>query len=101
MRFSSLEVGCETEDYRSVGVPLPVTAPYAEPVTVLHPAVGSLAAARPEVRPEAGSAPFADLAADAAEVRRHLAQVPPTRPRLVSIPAQAVAIVSDLDAYGD
>jgi hypothetical protein len=97
VRFSSLEVGCDTEDYRSVGVPLPVTAPYAEPVTVLHPPVGSLAG----VRPESGSAPFADLAADAAEVRRHLAQVPPARPRLVSIPAQAVAIVSDLDAYGD
>ena len=40
------------------------------------------------------------LVADAAEVTRHLAEVPKQR-RVVTIPAQAVAMVAGLGSYGD
>jgi hypothetical protein len=44
-------------------------------------------------------ASFAALIADGAEVSRHLAEVP--RQRTLKIPERAVAIVADLDDYGD
>ena len=41
-----------------------------------------------------------DLVADAAEVSRHLAEVP--RPRhVLRIPEPAVSVVAGLDSYGD
>ena len=45
-----------------------------------------------------------DLVADAAEVRRHLAEVPRARPgrsSVLRIPERAVDVVADLDSYGD
>jgi hypothetical protein len=42
---------------------------------------------------------FEALIADGAEVTRHLAEVP--RQRTVTIPDRAVALVADLDTYGD
>lgn len=42
---------------------------------------------------------FDSLIADGVEVTRHLAEVP--HQRSVKIPARAVALVEDLDAYGD
>lgn len=63
--------------------------------------------ARPEVRSGPSTVPNADdtagsfdrMAADAAEVARHLAEMP--HQRLLRIPAQAVALVEDLGSYGD
>jgi hypothetical protein len=42
-----------------------------------------------------------DLVADAAEVTRHLAEVPHPLPHPVTIPEQAVGVVAGLDTYGD
>jgi hypothetical protein len=42
---------------------------------------------------------FDSMISDCAEVSRHLAEVP--HPRGVRIPARAIAIVEDLDTYGD
>ena len=39
------------------------------------------------------------LVADCAEVTRHLAEVP--RQRVITIPAQAVALVAGMGSYGD
>ncbi len=64
--------------------------------------------ARPEVRSGPSTVPpatddpagsFDRMAADAAEVARHLAEMP--HQRLLRIPAQAVALVEDLGSYGD
>ena len=41
-----------------------------------------------------------DLVADAAEVTRHLAEVPGPR-RVLVIPERARRVVADLDTYGD
>ena len=41
-----------------------------------------------------------DLVSDAAEVTRHLAEVPPPR-RTLTIPDRAVGVVAGLDTYGD
>ena len=41
-----------------------------------------------------------DLVADAAEVSRHLAEVP-RQSRVLRIPERAVDVVADLDSYGD
>ena len=46
--------------------------------------------------------PFADLAADGAQVVLNLATVPAApRPRLLVIPDPALSLVAGLDAYGD
>ena len=42
-----------------------------------------------------------ELVADAAEVTRHLAEVPPQVHHYLSIPEQAVGVVAELDTYGD
>ena len=42
-----------------------------------------------------------DLVADAAEVTRHLAEVPTPRRRVLVIPEGARRVVADLDSYGD
>ncbi len=62
-------------------------------MTVLDP--------HPELVAEADAGTLDALVADCAEVSRHLAEVPAGRRRLVSIPAQAVAMVADLGTYGD
>jgi hypothetical protein len=41
-----------------------------------------------------------DLVSDAAEVTRHLAEVPGPR-RTLTIPDRAVGVVAGLDSYGD
>ena len=43
---------------------------------------------------------FDELVADAAEVTRHLAEVPPPR-RVLTIPERARSVVAGLDSYGD
>jgi len=43
---------------------------------------------------------FDDLVADAAEVTRHLAEVPRPR-RTLTIPDRAIGVVAGLDSYGD
>jgi hypothetical protein len=48
---------------------------------------------------EAGS--LDELVADAAEVTRHLLEVPRTRHDVLVIPDQARSMVSGLDSYGD
>jgi len=60
-------------------------------VTVLDP--------HPELRTESDTASMDSLVADCADVSRHLAEVP--RQRTVRIPERAVALVADLDSYGD
>jgi hypothetical protein len=84
----------DTEDYRPVGVPLTFRAAYPERVTASekHPE-------HSEPGVDLQPASFDSLIADGAEVTRHLAEVP--RQRAVTIPARAVALVADLDAYGD
>jgi hypothetical protein len=90
----SVEDEGDTEDYRSVAVPLASRAAYAGLVTVPDP--------HPE-HTEPGvdlqPASFDALIADGAEVTRHLSEVP--RQRTVKIPARAVALVAGLDDYGD
>lgn len=53
-----------------------------------------------EVPSEVEPRSIADLVADAADVTRHLAQVPQPR-RVVRIPAPAASVVEGLDTYGD
>ena len=53
-----------------------------------------------DVPSEVEPASLDDLVADAAEVSRHLAEVPPPR-RVLRIPEPAVRVVADLDSYGD
>jgi hypothetical protein len=55
----------------------------------------------PELRTDAESGTLDALVADCAEVRRHLAEVPVARPRMVPIPSQAWAMVAGLGSYGD
>lgn len=62
-------------------------------VTVLDP--------HPELRTDVESGTLDALVADCEEVRRHLAEVPAPRPRLVPIPSQAWAMVAGLGTYGD
>jgi len=50
--------------------------------------------------PEAEGTGLDELVSDAAEVTRHLAEVPHAR-HVVAIPEQAVGVVAGLDAYGD
>jgi hypothetical protein len=54
----------------------------------------------PEVPSEVEPRSIADLVADAADVTRHLREVPRQR-RVVTIPEPAVAVVQGLDEYGD
>jgi hypothetical protein len=61
-------------------------------VTVPDPRV------EPPSEPEAAS--LDDLVSDAAEVTRHLAEVPHPR-RTLTIPERAVGVVAGLDSYGD
>ncbi len=42
-----------------------------------------------------------DLVADAAEVTRHLLEVPIPRRRVLLIPERARSVVAGLDSYGD
>lgn len=42
---------------------------------------------------------FQTLVADGADVARHLAEIP--HQRAIAIPERALALVADLDAYGD
>jgi hypothetical protein len=58
--------------------------------------------ADPRVEPpaETEAASLDDLVADAAEVTRHLAEVPRPR-RTLTIPERAVGVVAGLDSYGD
>lgn len=53
-----------------------------------------------EVPSEVDPRSLDDLVADAAEVTRHLAEVPRSR-RLLLIPERARRVVADLDSYGD
>lgn len=66
-------------------------------MTVLEP--------HPELRTEpaidVAESSWAALVADGAEVTRQLAEVPRSRRRVVSIPAQAVAMVDGMSSYGD
>ena len=55
---------------------------------------------RLEPSSETETASFDDLVADAAEVTRHLAEVPRPR-RTLTIPERAVGVVAGLDSYGD
>jgi len=50
---------------------------------------------------ETEAASLDDLVSDAAEVTRHLAEVPGPRRRTVTIPERAVGVVAGLDSYGD
>ena len=56
----------------------------------------------PRVEPpaETEAASLDDLVSDAAEVTRHLAEVPRPR-RTLTIPERAVGVVAGLDSYGD
>ena len=58
------------------------------------------AAAHQDVPSEAEPGSLDDLVADAAEVTRHLAEVPGPR-RVLAIPERARRVVADLDSYGD
>jgi len=69
--------------------------PRSEPGTDLWVEPPEGGSAGPAVAPGSLDA----LVADGAEVTRRLALVP--HRRVVSIPAQAVAFVADLDIYGD
>jgi hypothetical protein len=96
MRIGGLsveDVG-DTEDYRSVGVPITSRAAYAGRVALSNPHPEHT---EPGVDLQPGS--FDALIADSVEVTRHLAEMP--HQRTVKIPAQAVALVADLDSYGD
>lgn len=62
-------------------------------VTVLDP--------HPELQTDAVVSGLDALVADCEEVRRHLAEVPVTRARMVPIPSRAVAMVAGLGTYGD
>ena len=55
-----------------------------------------------DVPSEAEAHSLDDLVSDAAEVTRHLAEVPRPRPRrTLTIPDRAVGVVAGLDSYGD
>jgi hypothetical protein len=51
--------------------------------------------------PDAEPGSFDELVADAAEVTRHLLEVPEVRRDVLLIPEQARSMVSGLDSYGD
>ena len=53
-----------------------------------------------DVPSEAEAHSLDDFVADAAEVTRHLAEVPGPR-RTLTIPDRAVGVVAGLDSYGD
>jgi hypothetical protein len=53
-----------------------------------------------DVPSEAEAHSLDDLVSDAAEVTRHLAEVPGPR-RTLTIPDRAVGVVAGLDSYGD
>ena len=53
-----------------------------------------------DVPSEAEAHSLDDFVSDAAEVTRHLAEVPPPR-RTLTIPDRAVGLVAGLDSYGD
>jgi hypothetical protein len=53
-----------------------------------------------DVPSEAEAHSLEDFVADAAEVTRHLAEVPRPR-RTLTIPDRAVGVVAGLDSYGD
>jgi hypothetical protein len=53
-----------------------------------------------DVPSEAEAHSLDDFVSDAAEVTRHLAEVPPPR-RTLTIPDRAVGVVAGLDSYGD
>ena len=53
-----------------------------------------------DVPSEAEAHSLDDLVSDAAEVTRHLAEVPAPR-RTLTIPDRAVGVVAGLDSYGD
>jgi hypothetical protein len=81
------------EDYRPVGVPHARAPCDARVVTAsVTPATGPAMA-------EAGS--LDELVADAAEVTRHLLEVPHVRRDVLVIPEQARNMVTGLDSYGD
>lgn len=86
---------CEQgKDYRSVGVPLASPACLPCRVTVVEP--------HTELPSETEASSLDDLVSDAAEVTRHLAEVPRPRPRrTLTIPDCAVGVVAGLDSYGD
>ena len=65
---------------------------YPAGVTVVEP--------HAELPSETDAASLDDLVSDAAEVTRHLAEVPPPR-RTLRIPDRAVGVVAGLDSYGD
>ncbi len=67
---------------------------YPAGVTVVEPHDGAALRDR-------GRAPLDDLVSDAAEVTRHLAEVPPRPRRTLTIPDRAVGVVAGLDSYGD
>ena len=55
-----------------------------------------------DVPSEAEAHSLDDFVSDAAEVTRHLAEVPRPRPRrTLTIPDRAVGVVAGLDSYGD
>jgi hypothetical protein len=53
-----------------------------------------------DVPSEAEAHSLDDFVSDAAEVTRHLAEVPRPR-RTLTIPDRAVGVVAELDSYGD
>ncbi|MDX6610758.1 MAG: hypothetical protein QOF85_2719 [Solirubrobacterales bacterium] len=61
----------------------------------------SVVAPHAEVPSEVEAGSLDDLVADAAEVTKHLAEVPHPLLHTVAIPEQAVGVVADLDTYGD
>jgi hypothetical protein len=55
----------------------------------------------PDVPAEAEAGSLDELVADAAEVTRHLLEVPHARRDVLVIPEQARSMVTGLDSYGD
>jgi hypothetical protein len=54
-----------------------------------------------DVPSEAEAHSLDELVSDAAEVTRHLAEVPRPRRRTLTIPDRAAGVVAGLDSYGD
>ncbi len=65
-------------------------------MTAVVPPAGTPSGAEPR---QLGAGPFDELVADAAEVTRHLAELP--QRRVLVIPEQAHGLVAGLDSYGD
>ena len=90
----------DTEDYRSVSVPLRGRAAYGWHVTAVEARVHTLT----ELEVSTTAGPLDDLVAAAREVGLALAAMRArwqSRNRQVRIPDQALSLVEDLGTYGD